>query len=177
MDRIQSIARYVSCLSLLVAAVGQGSAQRPPEPSEREVIVRVFRLDRLATHEALTLLRREVAIRSAATLDQEKVVLVGDVAAKVEGAEGLLREQDPGLLASDPHGPLDLDTLSREPVETRVFPIAAGRAPDAMTLLRAIYRIREQTDLPEGGGLAVQAAPPVLDAIGATLRELDLLAG
>lgn len=177
MPRIHGLARFVLCFSILVGAGGLGSAQQPAEASERDVIVRVFRFDRLATHEALTLLRREVAIRSAAALDQEKVILVGDVAARVERAEGVLRDRDPGLLASDPHGPLDLDALSREPVATRVFPIAAGRAPDAMTLLRAIYRIREQTDLPEGGGLAVQAAPRVLDAIGATLRELDLLPG
>ncbi len=167
----------LACAATLAIVVSAGAsvgapAETAPAPEPR--VTRVFYLDEMETREALMQLRIQVRIRSAAVIQEPKVLVVSDVAEQVEQAESVLRLRDAGVRASDPHGPLDFDDIASGTSATRVFRLEKGDAPTVITLLRTIYQVREVEEL-EDGDVSAHAGAPVLDAIEALLRELDLL--
>lgn len=170
-------------LTMVAAVLPSGSlgAEQPAppgsSPSGQPRVTRVFYLERIEVPEALTLLRSEVAIRSAATIESRSAIVVSDALERAELAESLLRQRDAGLRATDPHPPLDLEGLAASPKATREFRAIDQTAGKTMlTALRALYGIRELASLAAGEGVSVRAAEPILDASEALLRELGLLA-
>ncbi len=170
-------------LTMVAAVLPSGSlgAEQPAPPgslpSGQPRVTRLFYLEQIAPPEALTLMRTEVAIRSVATIESPSAIVVSDALERVELAESLLRLRDAGLRATDPHPPLDLESLAASPKATREFrAVDQGAGKTMLTALRAIYGIRELAPLAAGEGVSVRAAEPILDASEALLRELGLLA-
>lgn len=166
------------CLSLVVTAVavsgGLLGAEAPPASAPH--LTRVLYLQGMQPREASMLLRTELQIVQLATVPGRDVIVVSDVAAKIDRAGALLREKGALARAADPHGPLDLTGLAGGPGATRVLSVAGAEMNTAVTLLRAIYQVRELEQNAESGSITVHAAAPILDASEALLRELNLLA-
>jgi hypothetical protein len=138
-------------------------------------VTRVFYLQGMEPREAVTLFRAQAQVRRVAMIADRSVVVVSDIAEKVEQAESLLRQRDAVARTSDPHQPLEL--LAESPAATRTFRVDGDEVSTVLTVLRSIYQVRELSELADGGGVEVRAAQPILDSSAALLRELGLLAG
>ena len=125
--------------------------------------------------EAMTLLRKEARVLQVAAIREGDAIVVAGTADMVDRCEGLFRERDVLLRVADPHGPVVLEREAGAPSGTRVLRIGDADMRDTVTLLRAIYMIRERTESAEDGSVTVHATGPVLDAIEAVLGELELL--
>lgn len=143
--------------------------------TDQTKVVRVFYLKGIDAREGITLLRSEVQVRQMAFLGGRDLLIVADMAERVDRSESLLRERDALDKASDPHGPLTPGSGPEDETATRVFRIEGNGTGEVMTILRAIYQIREVEEVDGENSVSVRSAPAVLDASEALLRELDLL--
>jgi uncharacterized protein YjcR len=128
------------------------------------------------SREAVTLLRSQVQVLQAATIPDRNIIVVSDGAEKVDRSESLLRQQDAIVRVADPHQPLDLKQLQESPPATRVLKVESADTNTVVTLLRAIYQVRDVSESAEERTVTARAAQPVLDSSEALLRELGLLA-
>jgi hypothetical protein len=150
------------------ASLAQSGTSSPSMP----LVVRVFYLHDMDAREASTLVRTHIPVRALAQLDDRDALVVADIAEKVDQCENILRQLRVVDRAVEPHKPLELDRMAQSPPATRIFYLA--RTYDQV-ILRTIYQIQDVKQLPEGNGVSVSAAQPVLDAGEALLRELGLL--
>jgi len=102
--------------------------------------------------------------------------VVSDTADRVDQSEMLLRQRNAVVRTSDPHKPLDLNSLGKSPFATRVFRVAGDNLNNVVTVLRSIYHVREVNESAENHSVSVTAAKPVLDSSESLLRELSLIA-
>lgn len=123
----------------------------------------------------MTLLRSQVQVRQMAMIPDRSVIVVSDVADKVNQSESLLRQRDAVVRATDPHEPLELEHLAESQPATRVFRVDSAHVSTVVTLLRAIYQVREVQELAEDNSVSARGAQPILDSSEALLRELGLL--
>ncbi len=165
------LSRAVLLLALAVGTLVNGASL-----AEAPYVTRVFYLQGMEPREAVTLLRRQVQVRQIAEIRDRNLIVVADVAERVERSESLLRERDAVLRANDPHEPLNMDRPPDSPMVTRVFRIKGTDTGSVMVVLRAIYQMRDVTELAEENGVEVNDALSILDASEALLRELDMLA-
>lgn len=144
--------------------------------SDAPYVTRVFYVQGMELREAVTLLRSRVHVRQMAEVITRNAIVVCEVADRVERSESLLRENDALVRATDPHEPVSFERAKDSPLETRVFPVESGDdAKMVVTILRAIYQMRDMTELADESGVSVRAALPLLDASEELLRELGLL--
>jgi hypothetical protein len=116
-------------------------------------------------------------VRSVAWIEERAVMIVRDTADVVDKCEALLRERNAVRRVTNPHAPLVLRGPAAGPPDARVFRfLAVEDSQTVATILRAIYEIRELTELLERSEMSIRAPQPVLDASEALLRELELLA-
>ena len=152
-----------------------GPAQAGTSSANMPHVTRVFYLQEMEPRDAMTLLRSQVQVRRMATIRDRSVIVVSDVADRVDQSERLLRQRDAVVRATDPHEPLELERLAESPTATRVFRVGSDNMSTVVTVLRSIYQMREVNEFAEDNSVSVRAAQPILDSSEALLRELGLL--
>jgi hypothetical protein len=173
--------RAVLLFALAVGALINGAprAQDPIQTGSSSIkvpyVMRVFYLQGMEPLEAMTLLRSQIQVVQIATIRDRNIIVVADVADRVDRSESLLRQRDAVVRATDPHQPLNLERLPESTIATRVFRIEDADISTVVTVLRSIYQMREVTKFVDENSVSVRAALPILDASEATLRELGLL--
>ena len=168
--------RAVVILALSAGALFNVDLRAAESSGEEPRLTRVFHLQGMETREAVALLRSRVQVRQIAEIRGLDIVIVTEVAEKVDRSESLLRERDAVARAIDPHDPVNPEPSSESPIGTRVFRIEGLDPRGVVTVLRSIYQMREVTELVDGDGVSVRAPLYKLDASEALLRELGLLA-
>jgi hypothetical protein len=128
------------------------------------------------TREAVTLLRTHVQVRQIAELSDLDVVIVTDVAERVDSSESLLRKHEAVAETIVPHDPLRFDRKDESPTETRVFRVEGLDTKAAVVILRSIYGIRAVTEREDNSSVTVTAPAAKLDAIEALIRALGVSA-
>ena len=173
--------------AILIFALAAGglshaaSEATTPTPSEtssanKPQVVRVFYL-KGDLNDANGWLRRNVPVGRMMAIDNRGAIVVTDVAEMVEKCEKPLRERATVTRIVDPHKPLDLDRLKKEPPATRTFHVAGKDVKSAGFLVKHIYDLEpaDVMELPEGDGIMVRAPQPILDASESLLKELGFL--
>ena len=172
-------------LALMIVAMAVGgltggstSASTPPLEEAAvasKVHMRVLYLQGMDPREAITLLRSQAHVRQAATISDRNLIVIAGKADMVAKCETLLREHDAVLRVTDPHEPVELGGRTADPLIARVFRVAGDNMQAVVLLLRAIYQVRELSELAQDNTVSVQATQAVLDSSEALLRELELL--
>jgi hypothetical protein len=162
---------------LVFVALQPGMAAAAESPEEEARITRVFYLEGMDNKEAVTLLRAQLQVRQIAELTGRDVIIITESAEKADRAESLLHEL--GVLAgkADPHAPLSFARTLEEEEATRVFRIEGTETSTVVMVMRAIYQMREVTDLSEEDSVVVTAPLAKLDAAEALLAELGMTKG
>jgi malonyl CoA-acyl carrier protein transacylase len=140
-----------------------------------ELYTRVFYLQGMDVRQAVTLLRSQAQVLQVASINDRDVIVIAGTADMVERCETLLRERDAILRVAIPHEPVELEALSRGPLVSHVFRVTDNNIKTAVVVLRAIYQVRELSELTEDNTVSVRATQPVVDSSEALLRELGLL--
>lgn len=163
----------------LAAMVLAGAPPRAEAPAREPILMttRVIYLQEMNPRDAMSLVRGNPHILSAAMVLNRNALVISDVADKIDQAEKLLRQRNAVLQVADPHAPLATEALSKAPPATRVFDVGAGSMDGVMAVLRAIYQVRDIQKSEQESRITIRAAQPILDASEALLRELDLIAG
>ena len=164
---------------LLIAAVCSvvvlNVSSRASDDADEPRVTRILHLKDIDSREAVTLLRSEVQVRQIAEIRDLGLLVVKGVAERVDRCESLLRERGAVADAVDPHDPEDPYSAKEGPIGTRVFQVRGIDRRAIVTVLRAIYQMREITELPEEGSVSVRAPTPRLDASEALLKALGVL--
>ena len=141
-----------------------------------QVHMRVFYLQGMGSNEATTLLRSQAQVPKVASLSDRGVVVAAGPAVVVEKCEALLRDRQALLRVASPHGPLADQKQTGDSLVPHDFSVTADDEQTVVVLLRAIYSIRVLSERAEDNIVSIEATQPVLDAIEALLRELEVLA-
>jgi hypothetical protein len=127
--------------------------------------------------DAATLLRSQVQIMRIAAISDRSIVVVADIAERVDESERLLRDRNAILRVEDPHAPLELERAGEAPAATRVFRVEGDSADSVVVLLRALYQVKDvSVQAEDRRSVTIRAAEPILVASEALLREVGLLA-
>jgi hypothetical protein len=147
--------------------------------------LRVIYLQNMTPWDGVKLVRSQADVRSVAGIDDRGAIVVRDSADVVDKCEALLRERAAVQRVTDPHAPVILPRRRESspvsggeaagPSNNRVFRVAFEDSQTVANILRAIYEVRELTELLERSEVSIRAPQPVLDASEALLRELELL--
>ena len=169
------LAFLLTACGLIGSVSGAGELrQAGASPSGTLYVTRVFYLEGIDPREAMTLVR-SIEVRSGAIVSSPSAIVVSDGADRVSQAEALLRERNVVVRAAEPHAPLYLEQLSKDPTGTRIFRVERDSMGTVETLLRAIYNVREVKKSEEDSAISASAALPILGAAEALFRELGLL--
>ncbi|MGH9870421.1 MAG: hypothetical protein ACREAA_19985 [Candidatus Polarisedimenticolia bacterium] len=163
------------CSIISFAAAGEPD-QAGTSHSKDLYVIRVFTLEGIELREAMTLVRRETDLRMVVIVPARSAMVVADLADKVAQSQELLAQRGAQVRAIEPHAPLYLEAPDKSPAETRAFRMQSDSMDSAVTLLRAIYGMREVNKSEADFLLTARAAPSLLDASEALFRELHLLA-
>lgn len=165
------------CTGLLFAVGARAEEPAKTKSTEDDLrSTRIFKLQDMDSREAVTLLRTHVQVRQIAEIGDLNVVIVTDVAERVDLSESLLRKHEAVAATIAPHDPLRFDRKDDSPTETRVFRIEGLDTKAAVVVLRSIYGIRALTEREDNSSVTVTAPALKLDAIEALLRALGVSA-
>ena len=165
----------LTACALIGGVSGAEEPDDPGHPSNTPFVTRVFYLEGIDLREAMTLARQTIHVRSVAIVNSRSVMVVSDAAEPVSQVEALLKQRNVVLRAAEPHAPLYLERLQKDPTGTRIFRVERDSMENVVTLLRAIYMVREVKKSEEDSAISASAALPILDAAEALFRELRLL--
>jgi hypothetical protein len=143
--------------------------------SDEPKVTRILHLQDIESREAVTLLRSEAQVRQIAEVPDLGLLIVKGVADRVDRCESLLRERNAIAKTADPHEVETPGSTNAGPTETRVFRIDGIDRKAAVVVLRAIYQIRELSELPEENAISVTAPAAKLKRTEALLGTLGVL--
>jgi type II secretory pathway component GspD/PulD (secretin) len=175
------LSRHAARIVLLAALFVFTAALKPvigtekSSPGEELRVTRVFYLQEIDVREAITMLRSQFHVRQLAMVSGSDTIIVTETPDKVDRCEGLLRELGSLARAAEPHEPLDFARNAAAEEDTRIYHIDGLDTKIVVSVMRAIYQIRQLTELAEKSSVIVTAPKARLDAIEALLQELDVL--
>jgi hypothetical protein len=172
-------ARTILMLTLfsaaLVASPLQAEEATPQERPRMLLSHRVYYLQGMEPREAMTLVRTRPGVRKIVIVPGRAAMVLCDEAPRLDEAEAVLREHDAILRIAEPNAPMFLEEMGLDTSATGIFDVEPGRTLDVVTILRTMYDVRNLQKSEEGNRVTIQAAPPIVSAADALLRELGLL--